>query len=231
MSIEAIALALHHSKSKGIERLVLLGICNHDGDGGAWPSIATLVKYSGMSERRVQQAIRALEDLGEIRTMRNAGGTSEMKAQYRPNRYAINLRCPRMPECDGTTKHRKPEVQTSAPLEVQTSAGPEAQTSAPESSFEPSSESSSKKVDADLGPRRADKRAAKAGAPGIKAYRRLMDVLLLQGLLPDSHDLVDTYRLLMEEHSADWPGAFADSLHRDHHWDGFIGRHLIAKET
>lgn len=34
MSIEAMAVALHHSKTQGATKLVLLGIANHEGDGG-----------------------------------------------------------------------------------------------------------------------------------------------------------------------------------------------------
>ena len=66
MSIEAMTLVLHHSKASGVAQMILMGIANHQGDGGAWPSIATLAKYGKVSERRVQQIIRELEASGEL---------------------------------------------------------------------------------------------------------------------------------------------------------------------
>jgi DNA-binding transcriptional regulator YhcF (GntR family) len=67
MSNEAMAIALHHSRSSGTTKLVLLGIANHDGDGGAWPSLATLATYAGgVSERTVSRAIGELVELGEV---------------------------------------------------------------------------------------------------------------------------------------------------------------------
>lgn len=105
MSVEAMAIALHHSQAKGAARLVLLGIANHDGDGGAWPSLATLSKYTGgLDVRTVRRALRELEALGEIETRVNGGGTSEMRSDRRPNRYALLLNCPET--CDRSKHHR-----------------------------------------------------------------------------------------------------------------------------
>ena len=42
MSIELMSLVLHHSVAQPTHKLILLGIANHQGDGGAWPSIETL---------------------------------------------------------------------------------------------------------------------------------------------------------------------------------------------
>jgi hypothetical protein len=106
MSIEAMAVVLHHSQAGGTDKVVLLGIANHDGDGGAWPSVASLVKYARRSRKNVQEAIRRLEDSGEIRCIRNAGGLPETPENKRPNRYEVLVRCPE--ECDGTTNHRMP---------------------------------------------------------------------------------------------------------------------------
>lgn len=103
MSVEALSVALHHSKAKGTTKLVLVGIANHDGDGGAWPSVATLAKYANASERTVQYAIKQLETLGEIRRHFQDGGRASMWDHLRPNRYEILLRCP--PRCDRSSAH------------------------------------------------------------------------------------------------------------------------------
>jgi hypothetical protein len=110
MSIESIAACLHHSQATGSDKLVLLGIANHDGDGGAWPSITTLAKYANISERSVQTCIQKLINMGEIVCHVNKGGNADTRGDRRPNRYDILVRCPK--ECDGSTKHRvKPDAE------------------------------------------------------------------------------------------------------------------------
>ena len=105
MSNEAMAIALHHSRSSGTTKLVLLGIANHDGDGGAWPSLATLATYAGgVSERTVSRAIGELVELGEVSVERNAGGLRNCRDDRRPNLYHFLLSCP--PDCDGSRNHR-----------------------------------------------------------------------------------------------------------------------------
>ncbi|MGB3733153.1 helix-turn-helix domain-containing protein [Microbacterium sp.] len=110
MSIEAMTIALHHSRAKGATKLVLMGIANHDGDGGSWPSVATLAKYANASERTVQYAIKQLESLGEIRRHFQDGGRASMWDHLRPNRYEFLLRCP--PRCDRTSAHYVPRSVT-----------------------------------------------------------------------------------------------------------------------
>jgi hypothetical protein len=104
LSIESIAACLHHSRASGSDKLVLLGIANHDGDGGAWPSITTLAKYANISERSVQTCIQKLINMGEIVCHVNKGGNADTRGDRRPNRYEILVRCPE--QCDGSTKHR-----------------------------------------------------------------------------------------------------------------------------
>ncbi|HEY7823512.1 MAG TPA: helix-turn-helix domain-containing protein [Acidimicrobiia bacterium] len=104
MSIESIAICLHHSRAAKTEKLVLLGIANHDGDGGAWPSVATLARYANCSERHVQRAIQSLVELGEIRVVDQAGGNDETRRDRRPNLYKVLVRCPA--DCDGSSQHR-----------------------------------------------------------------------------------------------------------------------------
>jgi DNA-binding MarR family transcriptional regulator len=94
MSVESIAAALS-TNVDGLTptgKLVLIGIANHDGDGGAWPSVATLAKYAGVSVRSVQRHLRNLEELGLVVTHKNKGGNADMPADRRPNRYTLNLR-------------------------------------------------------------------------------------------------------------------------------------------
>jgi hypothetical protein len=103
MSVEALAIALHHSRAKGAAKLVLLGIANHDGDGGSWPTVATLAKYAAVSERQVQKILVELEALGEVRREHNAGGTHRTRDNHRPNLYHFLLVCP--PSCAGDKNH------------------------------------------------------------------------------------------------------------------------------
>lgn len=102
MSIEAMTLVLHHSQASGAAQMILMGIANHQGDGGAWPSIATLAKYGKVSERRVQQVIRELEQMGEL-AIQTMGGVET--ATGATNRYFVTLSCPA--DCDGTTNHKQ----------------------------------------------------------------------------------------------------------------------------
>lgn len=103
------AVVLHHSPAVGTDKIVLLGIANHDGDGGAWPSIATLAKYANVTERSVQYSLDKLEQSGQIRRELNAGGTRRTRDHERPNWYEVLVRCPLT--CDGTIQHRMPGDQ------------------------------------------------------------------------------------------------------------------------
>jgi len=113
MSVEALTVVLNHSKARGTEKLVLIGIANHHGDAGAWPSVARLAGYSNMSERRVQQAIKALQVSGEL-TVKKGGGAGVGK--YKTNLYWINVKCP--PNCSGFPQHS--QTKPASPLESQT---------------------------------------------------------------------------------------------------------------
>lgn len=148
MSMESQAIALNHSRATGTARCVLYGIANHDGDGGAWPSIASLRKYAGGVDRRaVQRALLKLEELGEIRKVIQAGGTAETREDHRPNRYIFLLKCPTY--CDGSSQHRdnrKPLFSTRFEDEIDgavvappggRSSAPRAVVAPPEPSLEP----------------------------------------------------------------------------------------------
>lgn len=94
MTVEAMGVVLNYSRATGTTKLVLVGIANHDGDGGAWPSIATLARYANTSERSVQRAIQRLVDMGEVEVHANGGGTLTTPNDRRPNRYTILVRRP-----------------------------------------------------------------------------------------------------------------------------------------
>jgi hypothetical protein len=104
VSVEALAVVLHHSKAKGTHKLVLLGIANHAGDGGAWPTIETLAHYANVEPRSVQKALQRLVSMGEVRIHRQAGGTYDMDDYRRPNRFDVLVECP--PSCDRSMQHR-----------------------------------------------------------------------------------------------------------------------------
>lgn len=149
MSVEAIALVLHHSQADGSDKLVLIGIANHHGDEGAWPSIDTLAKYANRSRRAVQASVSRLVELGELEVEVNEGGTHHTDPRRRPNRYRILIVCPG--DCDRSMNHRS-GVQPTTPLDdhgVQSSASRGAadstlgvQPTAPEPSLEPEGEPS-----------------------------------------------------------------------------------------
>lgn len=88
MSIEAMNLVLNHSKATGRAKLVLLGIANHFGDNGAWPSIETLARYANASERSVKRDIQELIELGELTVDVNS---APVNTQYKTNLYWINV--------------------------------------------------------------------------------------------------------------------------------------------
>ena len=83
MSIEIMSLVLNYSKAEGRAKLVLMGIANHQGDQGAWPSIATLARYANASERSIKRDIQTLVELGELIVEING---SPAGSQYKTNR-------------------------------------------------------------------------------------------------------------------------------------------------
>lgn len=88
MSIEIMNAVWRESRSDGRARLVLLAIADHQGEIGAWPSIATLAKMVNASERSVKRDIQELQKLGELKVeLQNAPTTR----QYKTNRYWVTL--------------------------------------------------------------------------------------------------------------------------------------------
>ena len=112
MSVEHLSLVLNHSQATGTAKLVLLGIANHAGDGGAWPSLRTLARYANVDPRNVRMALRRLEDMGELRVHLQAGGLEHLPDYRRPNRYEVCVSCPEW--CDRSPLHRDLRVTNSA---------------------------------------------------------------------------------------------------------------------
>ncbi len=112
------AIALHHSRAKGAAKLMLIGIANHDGDGGSWPSLHTLMKYAGITDRRsAQRLLRQLEGFGEIRCYVSQGGDHSTADYLRPNLYKFTLECPH--DCNRKSNHKTRRDQViQAELEI-----------------------------------------------------------------------------------------------------------------
>lgn len=97
MSIEVMNAVWRESQATGRARLVLLAIADHQGEIGAWPSIATLARMVNASERSVQRDIQDLVNLGEL----------EVHVQQAPSRgqYKANLYWVTLPTLSGVTKN------------------------------------------------------------------------------------------------------------------------------
>jgi hypothetical protein len=104
MSVEHLAVVLHHSKAKGTAKLVLVGIANHAGDGGAYPSVSTLARYANVHPRNVQKALALLVSAGELEVHLQEGGERHWDDRLRPNLYVVKVVCP--VSCDRSLHHR-----------------------------------------------------------------------------------------------------------------------------
>lgn len=68
MSVKAISWVFEHSRSRGIDRLVLLALADAANDQGtAWPSLTTIARKAGIDRRTVSRTIARLVELGELR--------------------------------------------------------------------------------------------------------------------------------------------------------------------
>lgn len=90
---------LYHAEVGGSEKLVLLGVANHEGDGGAYPAVETLARYANIDRRATQRVLRRLEEAGLLSSHRRTGASTV---------YRVLLQCPE--NCDRTTNHRLVEV-------------------------------------------------------------------------------------------------------------------------
>lgn len=85
------AWVLNHSQTTATDKLILLGIANHADENGenSWPSVKTLARYAGVTERNARLALRRLEEAGEIKTEVRSGGRVDSDPRYRTNRYTL----------------------------------------------------------------------------------------------------------------------------------------------
>lgn len=104
MTSAASALVWHHSEAEGAARLVALAIADHDGEGGAWPSIGTIARMAKVSESTARRGVRTLVALEEVEVITNGGGSARTPEHLRPNRYEILIVCPEW--CDRGARHR-----------------------------------------------------------------------------------------------------------------------------
>ena len=88
MSIEVMNAVWQNSKADGRARLVLLAIADHQGEIGAWPSIARLARMVNASERSVQRDIQYLQTIGELKVELQNAPTNK---QYKSNLYWVIL--------------------------------------------------------------------------------------------------------------------------------------------
>jgi len=109
VSIESMSLVLNHSKARGTAKLILIGVANHEGDGGAWPSLSTLMRYANVDRRNAQRALTKLVELGELQVLRQKGGNELTQSAFRPNLYRVTVQCPAT--CDRTSQHRTKRSQ------------------------------------------------------------------------------------------------------------------------
>ena len=128
MSIEAIAWALNKAPIPADRRdasslaIVLVGLANHaDPDGhNAFPAVATLVRYTRLSPRAVQYALRRLADLGLITPSDPEIVAAHLKrADRRPNGWNLAIH---------STIHRVVHSQEDGVQAVHPDAGHGAQT-------------------------------------------------------------------------------------------------------
>jgi hypothetical protein len=88
MSIQVMNAVWQHSKSDGRARLVMLAIADHQGELGAWPSLATIAKMVNSSERSVQRDIDYLQNIGELEVHYQKAPT---RNHYKSNLYFVKL--------------------------------------------------------------------------------------------------------------------------------------------
>lgn len=74
MSVKVMSMIWEDETLGPTDRLILLSLADHANDEGVcYPSIARLVKRTGLSERTVQSAIKRLRGAGRLSLVRGAG--------------------------------------------------------------------------------------------------------------------------------------------------------------
>lgn len=173
------ALALNHSAATGTAKIVLLGIASHEGELGAFPAVERLARYANVTPDNARKAIRKLEELGELETIRNGGLQLGKPEHTRTNMYRVTITCPDW--CDRSSQHRDTRQaksgpsQSSAPRNRRTDAsdapGPSLASGEPQDNYLPNQGVSqvtavSASAREGFNPRKAVARTAAAMRPG-----------------------------------------------------------------
>lgn len=78
ISVKAVSWVFEQSKTKGLDRFVLLAIATHaNEDGVAWPSLDTLQRLTGISRPTLLRAIKRLEEANGIVVDRGGSGPGD----------------------------------------------------------------------------------------------------------------------------------------------------------
>lgn len=94
-----------HSAATATHKVVLLAIAQHaNTHNEAWPSLARLSAFAGVSDRSVRNALRDLEQGGELETLPRKGFGRQ--ANLRSNLYRLVVTpCACERTADGHVKH------------------------------------------------------------------------------------------------------------------------------
>lgn len=90
MSIQAVSWVLEHSKTKALERLVMISLANHaNEDGECWPSNERIAAEANTTPVQARRVLGALETGGHIARAINAAPDARMRGDRRTNLYRI----------------------------------------------------------------------------------------------------------------------------------------------
>lgn len=107
MSIVATRWVWFHSKSSGLDRLVLLALSFYaDDEGTAWPAMTTLAEMCNCSTRSVRRSLLDLEAIGEVNVVHRGGPAERRDRRTKLYRVPVEER-PSYPQRGDDTSSRK----------------------------------------------------------------------------------------------------------------------------
>jgi hypothetical protein len=114
MSVHVSSWVWKHSKAKGTQLLVLLSLADMANDDGAcWPSIRMICERCRVSERAVQENLRAAESIGELEIRKQQGKYGTNVFQFTAFRGAPNAPLASRGEPERISGVRHPAPKTS----------------------------------------------------------------------------------------------------------------------
>jgi hypothetical protein len=121
MSVHYISAAFRSSRAKGLDRFVLVCLSNYaDEQGCCYPSVQTVAKHCGVSDRKAQQSISKLIKIRELRKAKQGGcyngkntpNTYRILLKIPGEQYAPGEQCaPRAPRTKATNSAQRPSLQ------------------------------------------------------------------------------------------------------------------------